>query len=232
MSRTIVLLDVTAMAGDTVCIAGLDLASDETVRLANPQPTQRLIAALGGLAPGDILKLDCKPLRNATPPHVEDCEWNPRSLKKVGVSPLPDLQKAVQPTIFSSVEQAFGPPSIRGRNGNSAWEPGSGAHSLATISVLYVRAGVDKNDRVRLAFKDDALAYWPGLPLQDLVVKCHQAKCEPCQNDPVEQVRGDFDAKRALIRVGLTRPFAPEGAEPVCWLQVTNVLSKPREHFA
>jgi len=41
MSRTIVLLDVTAMSADAVCVAGLDLATDETIRLANPQPTQR-----------------------------------------------------------------------------------------------------------------------------------------------------------------------------------------------
>ena len=51
MSRTIMVLDVTQMAGDAVCVAGIDLATDETVRLANPQPTQRLIAAMGGVAP-------------------------------------------------------------------------------------------------------------------------------------------------------------------------------------
>ncbi len=231
MSRTIVLLDVTAMSSDTVCVAGLDIATDETIRLANPQPTQRLIAALGGLSPGDILKLDAKRLKNAVPPHVEDCEWNPRSLKRVGVSPACDLVKAVQPTVFTSVEAAFGEPSIKGRNGNSAWEPGSGARSLATISVLYVRAAADRNDRPRIAFKDDTLAYWPGVPLQDLRVKQHQAKCDGCARDHLERIKFEFDANRTLIRVGLTRPFAPEGSEPLCWLQVTNVLSKPREHF-
>ncbi|MBI5287785.1 MAG: hypothetical protein HY873_02305 [Chloroflexi bacterium] len=231
MSRTIVLLDVTAMSADTVCVAGLDLATDETIRLANPQPTQRLIAALGGLAPGDILKVDAKRMRNAVPPHVEDCEWNPRSLKRVGISPVSDLAKAVQSTVLTSVEQAFSEPSIKGRNGNSAWEPGSGVRSLATVSVLYVRACADKNNRPRLAFKDDTLAYWPGVPLQDLRVKQHQAKCESCGTDHLERFKEEFDANRALIRVGLTRPFAPEGSEPLCWLQVTNVLSKPREHF-
>jgi hypothetical protein len=231
MSRTIVLLDVTAMSGDAVCVAGLDLGTDETVRLANPQPTQRLIAALGGLAPGDILKLDTKRVKNTVPPHVEDCEWNPRSLKKVGVSPSADLVKVVRPTVFASVEAAFGEPTIKGRNGNSAWEPGSGARSLATIAVLYVRAAADRNDRPRIAFKDDALGYWPGVPLQDLRVKQHQAKCQDCAAGHLERIRSEFEANRTLIRVGLTRPFAPEGSEPLCWLQVTNVLAKPREHF-
>ena len=231
MSRTIVLTDVTAMSGDAVCIAGIDLVSDQTVRLAQPQPTQRLVETIGGLAPGDILKLDCKPLRNAEPPHLEDCEWNPRSVKKVGVSSIKELQCAFASTIFNSVSQAFGDPSIKGRNGNSAWEPGSGTRSLATIAVCYVRACADKNDRVRLAFKDEALDYWPGVPLQDLRVKQHAAKCDTCHNDALNTIREEFDANRTLVRVGLTRPFAPEGSEPVCWLQVTNILAKPREHF-
>jgi hypothetical protein len=231
MSRTIVLTDVTAMSGDAVCIAGIDLASDQTVRLAQPQPTQRLVATMGGLTPGDILKLDCKPLRSIEAPHVEDCEWNPRSVKRVGMSSAKELHCALAPTTFDSVTQAFGEPSIKGRNGNSAWMPGAGARSLATVSVLYVRACADKNDRVRLAFKDEALDYWPGVPLQDLRVKQHGGTCDTCKADALSTIREEFDANRTIIRVGLTRPFAPDGSEPVCWLQVTNILAKPREHF-
>ena len=95
MSRTIMLTDVTQMAADAVCVAGIDLASDETVRLAQPQPTQRLIVALGGLAPGDILKLDARPLRKLEQPHMEDCEWNPRSLKRVGIAPHAEMLTGV-----------------------------------------------------------------------------------------------------------------------------------------
>lgn len=233
MSRTIMLLDVTQMSGDAVCVAGLDLATDEIVRLANPQPTQRLIAALGGLAPGDILKLDANPLRKLEPPHLEDCEWNPRSLKRVGSSTLSETQKALEATAFTSVQAAFGEPVTRGRYGNSSWVPGIGVRSLATISVVYVRAAADKNDRPRIAFKDDALDYWPAVPMQDLRAKLHQANCPECAGEAyIERLQAEFDANRALIRVGLTRPFSPgEGTEPMCWLQVTNVLAKPREHF-
>jgi hypothetical protein len=232
MSRTIMLLDVTQMSGDAVCVAGLDLANDETVRLANPQPTQRLIATLGGLAPGDILKLDAKPLRKLEPPHLEDCEWNPRSLKRVGAATLSEMQQALEATAFPSVQAAFGDPVTRGRFGNSAWSPGTGLRSLATISVVYVRAASDKNDRPRIAFKDDALDYWPAVPMQDLRVKLHQANCPDCGDTHLDRLKEEFDANRALIRVGLTRPFSPgEGTEPTCWLQVTNVLAKPRTHF-
>lgn len=233
MSRTIVLLDVTAMSADAVCVAGIDLANDQTVRLAQPQPTQRLIAALGGLAPGDIIKLDAKPLRTLDAPHVEDCEWNPRSLKKVGISPPAELRRAVESTLFTSVEQAFGEPVVRGKSGNSAWQPSVGVRSLATLSVLYVRAGTDRNERPRLTFKDDALDYWTAVPFQDLCVKRHQSKCDDCAGEQhVEHLKEEFDGNRTLIRVGLTRPFSPsEGVEPLCWLQVTNVFSKPRDHF-
>lgn len=233
MSRTIMILDVTQMAGDAVCVAGIDLASDETVRLANPQPTQRLITALGGLGPGDILKVDAKALRKLEPPHMEDCEWNPRSLKRVGAAPLAEMLNALEATAFSSVQAAFGEPVTRGRYGNSSWMPGIGSRSLATISVVYVRAAADKNDRPRIAFKDDALDYWAAVPMQDLSAKMHQANCPDCADAAyIERLQSEFDANRALIRVGLTRPFSPgEGTEPMCWLQVTNVLAKPRGHF-
>ena len=38
----------------------------------------------------------------------------------------------------------------------------------------------------------------------------------------------------ALIRIGLTRPFASETAAapaPACWLQVTNLFARPRTYF-
>jgi hypothetical protein len=232
MSRTIMLLELTQMSGDTVCLAGIDLASDQTVRLTNPQPTQRLVAMLGGLAPGDIVKVDAKPLRKLEPPHLEDCEWNPRSMKKVGMATLAEMRKAVEPTVFPSVKAAFGEPITNGRLGNSAWQPGEGMRSLATISVVYMRAGIDRNERPRFAFKDDALDYWPAVPMQDLRVKLHQATCSECERDHVDCLKGEFEVNRGLVRVGLTRPFSPgEGTEPMCWLQVTNILGKERQHF-
>lgn len=227
------LTDVTQMAADAVCVAGIDLASDETVRLANPQPTQRLITALGGLGPGDILKVDAKPLRKVEPPHTEDCEWNPRSLKRVGIAPLAEMLSALESTSFTSIQAAFGEPVTKGRYGNSSWTPERGTRSLATISVVYVRASADKNDRPRIAFKDDSLDYWQAVPMQDLRAKMHQANCPECEGSTyIERLQGEFDANRALVRVGLTRAFSPgEGTEPMCWLQVTNILAKPREHF-
>ena len=34
-----------------------------------------------------------------------------------------------------------------------------------------------------------------------------------------------------LLRVGLTRPYTPEGADTACWLQITNMFARPRAHF-
>lgn len=227
------ILDVTQMSGDAVCVAGIDLANDETVRLAGPQPTQRLLAALGGVDPGDIVKVEAKPLRKLEAPHAEDCEWNPRSFRRVGVASLADMQAAIAPGAFSSVQAAFGEPVTRGTFGNSSWSPASGTRSLATISVLYVRATSDRNERARIAFKDESLEYWQAVPLQDLRVKMHHLNCGDCEGTAhVDQLQQEFDVNRCLIRVGLTRPFSPnEGTEPMCWLQVTNILGKEREHF-
>lgn len=57
MNREIVLLDVTAMQGDHVCIAGLDVNSGQQVRLADPTPTRMLVHKLGDLRPGDLVQV-------------------------------------------------------------------------------------------------------------------------------------------------------------------------------
>src|SRR4029078_11537821 len=86
VSRRIVLTDVTAMGGDAVCVAGIELASKHTMRLAQPQPTQRILAAFGGLAPGDVVDVNAQFLARPEAPHLEDCHWMPHSLKKSGTT--------------------------------------------------------------------------------------------------------------------------------------------------
>jgi len=136
MSRTIVLLDVTAMSGDAVCVAGLDCDSGDTLRLSHPQPTRALLHGLGGLTPGEVIQVDWRPARRPEPPHVEDGDWQPRSVKKLRTIDLAEVLKLMTPQAFTSVESAFGPPWYTGGNGNHAWKPGEGARSLAPCACI------------------------------------------------------------------------------------------------
>ena len=229
--REVVLLDVTAMAGDAVCIAGVDRKTGEQLRLNDPQPTRAMVRRLGGLAPGDVLSIDWKAVRRPDPPHTEDGEWKLRSLKRLGHLDHAALTVLLSGSAFNSLGDAFGEAAFKGRNRNSAWRVRAGTRSLATLAVRYVRVEEDQDGRVRIAFKDAAGAYWGGVPFQDLSVRMHQDGCDDCAKAFLARVQAEFTVNRSLIRVGLTRPFAPEGHETACWLQVTNIFARPREHF-
>jgi len=230
VSRTIVLLDVTAMSGDAVCVAGIDLSTGETLRLNDPQPTRGMLRRFGGLVPGDVIRVDWQRARKVTLPHVEDGDWKPHALKKLQPLAFADVVQLVSRQAFDSIEGAFGKYFYKGKE-NHAWKPGEGSRSLATLRVQYVRAD-SPDDRLRMALRDLRDAYWRGIPFQDLIVRSHATQCRACEGTYLQRVRTEFHGNKVLVRVGLTRPFAPDKDHPEgCWLQVTNVLPRAREHF-
>lgn len=228
MKRRVVLLDITAMGGDSVCIAGIDVDTASTVRLNEPQPTASLVRNLK-LRPFDSWIIDSAPARNAVAPHTEDHGWLPHSLRKLEALDASAVARVLTPVAFDGVAAAFGEPTQRAANRNHGWRPGGGVRSLATVRVRDVRAGIDRNGRMRLAFRDAADGYWEGVPFQDLRVRQHEQECGGCGSNYLAAVRSEFGINAGLIRVGLTRPFGA-GAEAACWLQVTNIIV-PRTHF-
>jgi len=232
LSRRILLLDITAMTGDFVCVAGIDLGSGETVRLNDPQPTRQMIARWN-LRTGDIIRVDCKPLRPLRAPHVEDYKWNERSLRREDAMPFAEMRDLVAKTALPSINEAFGPAAWKGAGGNSAWNPSSGQRSLATLVVCYARVDRDPRGKVRVALRDDKEAFFGAIPFQDLVVRTHESGCGECRDDEyLARIKSEFEANRCIVRVGLTRPFvAQREAAPGCWLQLTNILARPRTHF-
>lgn len=232
MSRTLLLTDVTAMAADAVCIAGIDVKSGQTMRLNEPQPTQRLLELVGGLAPADVIEVDCRPLRGVDAPHSEDCAWTPRSLKKKRVAPADEILRLLGKTSLSGVIEAFGPPSFVEPGRNRGWAPGSGIRSLASVPATGVRIALADSGRGRVTFTDAGGGVWANVPFQDLVARNHAGGCASCAADYLGNLQREFEAEDTVIRIGLTRPYAgEEGAEQLCWLQVTNVLGKTRAHF-
>ncbi len=231
MIRQLALLDVTAMSNDAVCVAGLDLDSRQTLRLNHPQPTRNLLDLLGGFVPGDVISVDCDRVASPERPHVEDAGWIPATVKKLRrLEPL-ELAELVRDTALQSVEEAFGVPALSSRNGNHAWTAGTGERSLATVRVHYVRLRVTQTG-IRGAFRDEGDGYWQGVPFQDLQARLHGQRCAACATNYFDHLRGDFDGNHLLIRIGLTRAYAPSDDQPpACWLQVTNILARQRAHF-
>lgn len=226
----VVLVDVTEMGGDNVCIAGIDLESGRTVRLSDRTPTRRMLAGHGGLRPGDIVGVKFEPARRPEPPHVEDGRWDHLTLRKEGALAYDELEALLAGRAFRSVEEAFGPFAVTGRNANHGWKRGIGARSLATLRSTDIHS-VLASDTLRVEFTDGAGVTWKAAPFQDLSVKTHPATCDSCRCTYLRNVAAEFDADEALVRIGLTREYASSSTTAGCWLQVTNILARPRAHF-
>ena len=229
MRRELLLLDVTEMSGSNVCVAGIEPTTCTQFRLADPTPTQAVLRRLGGLQPGDVIEVDIDPLRRPVAPHVEDARWNPTTVQRLRTLTNDQIHATVSRCSFRSVVAAFGEPSRRAIGRNSAWPPNGGERSLATLRVRYVRFDLDKNDHVRVAFKDADDGYYQSVPFQDLRLKTHQ--CDGCDTNLLHVVKREFEMNAGLVRIGLTRPFAPDKGEAACWLQVTNIFARDRQHF-
>jgi len=225
--RRLVLTDVTAMAADAVCIAGIDVSTAATVRLNDPQPTLALLRQVRALSVGAAVEATCEPVRHLQPPHVEDMRWRPDHVRPLPPLPFDELLALNTRVHVQRLEDAFGPPSHRGANENHAWPPGIGERSLAAIRVRWVRMETIEG-RPRVALMDASGAYYRGIPFQDLAARAHRDTCESCHAGWFGNVMREFSGDDCIVRVGLTRPF---GTPEVCWLQVTNVLARPRRHF-
>jgi hypothetical protein len=229
--RDVLILDLTEMSGANVCIAGIDLKSGTTVRLSSPNPTRNTVRSLRGLVPGDVVRLDWEADRKRHPPHVEDARWNRLTARKIRAMPFSEVSAIVQPQAFDSITGAFGEPWFTSGNGNCAWHPGHGERSLASVIVRYVGIDEDRSRRPRIHLLDAAGKHWHGVPLQDLQAKVHATDCESCAGQYMKNIRDDFAADSAIVRVGLTRPYKHPDHPEACWLQVTNVLARERTHF-
>ena len=221
------------MAGENVCVAGVDLETLETIRLSHPQPTRSGLSAIGWLRVGEVVAIDVRRTLNVHPPHLEDHDWNPRDLEKLRVMGNAEIVQLLRPSAFNSIEQAFGEASRRSKDRNSAWAPGGGERSLATLKVRYVRFDLDPGGRVRASLRDNEEMYWSHIPFQDLVVREHRLSEACCGENHLQNVDADFKSNWGILRVGLTRPFSPteDAQDAACWLQVTNVFARDRAHF-
>ncbi len=225
----ILITDVTRMRRPNICVAGY--AGGRTFRLDSPSPTEELFASSAGIRPGDVVDIFWRPRADIKPPHVEDGEWRRSSLRRIRRMGLADLTRVLEGHAARSVKEAFGAPKLTGKGGNPAFPTGQGERSLASVLARNVRVQIRYNrPRVDVA---DASDSWKNLPFEDLVIHQHLDDCAQCRSRPGQILAGDFDCERAVLRVGLGRPFASDDHPAACWLQVNGIYPLPpqRKHF-
>jgi hypothetical protein len=117
---------------------------------------------------------------------------------------------------YPGVQAAFGIPGVTARNGNHGYHPGKGDRSLASVKCKHVQLYTDYGGHPRACLYDSTGAVWEGVPVNDLSFREHTPRCRRCSS--LTRLGA------TIVRVGLTRPYAPAGGDPVCWLQVNGIF--------
>lgn len=220
----LLITDVTRMSADRVCVAGL--SGRDTVRLAEPSPTVQLLASLGGLAPGDVIRVQWRYAGKREAPHTEDATWIPKTIERLDRSRRTELYRRLVSSQFKSMTAAYGEPKYFVAKGNPAFPPGRGLRSLASIAAMDVRI-YRLGDGLRADFRDED-RQWRMLPVESIAIRGHFIACPECSRT------GEARASVAVLRVGLGRPFQPDGEEMGCFAQVNDVIpaDPTGPHFA
>jgi hypothetical protein len=158
-----VITDDTRMGPPRVCIAARN--GNRTIRLDEPQPDERFLASVGGLRPGEIVAVEWGEDPFCEAPHVEDGDWEPRSIRKIGRLAQAQLLDLLTPDAAGGIGEAFGPEWFLGVHGNGAFRPGEGERSLASLIAHDVRV-YQWFEGVRVDFADSHRR-WTTVPLED-----------------------------------------------------------------
>jgi hypothetical protein len=211
-----VITDVTRMQGERLCIAGIDRKA--TIRLAEPHPTTDLVATLGGLAPGDVISLQVQPVQRYRPPHKEDSRWLPSSVQRIEHLCSADLYDRIAPMAFASVTEAFGRIKYISSLGNPVFPTDHGKRSLASLKVRNVTLHRVANG-LRADFEDSDRS-WEMLPVEGLDLRLHLAECADCSS------LGRLRMGEAIVRLGLGRPYTPDGQDTGCFAQLNSLVTR------
>ena len=233
-----VLLDWTRM-GTTYCVAGAVVQGGVT-RVVRPlwfhhrnapvRNTGWSPFVMDGRSRWEVFELVSPEPAAAQPPHCEDV-WV-RALNPTGRLASMDQRRAIlEATRAPAGRPLFG--SSLTRTATSAFlMPGLGERSLTTVVYpadrvhFVVSAKPGRETDIRATIKG------PGfegrlLPLKDHFLVTRAERASPCLDGQLrfieETVRGM--GEQIAIRVGLSRPFAPDGGEARCWLMADGFFS-------
>ena len=213
-TRELLITDVTRMQGDRVCVAGIH--KTQSVRLAEPQPTDQLLNTIGGVAVGEVVRLRWERLSRYQPPHSEDCRWWFSSLERLERLDSTRLYRQLAGSAFATVKQAFGATKYHTQRGNPAFPSGRGKRSLATLVARNIRV-YRLGEKLRADFEDDD-QQWVMFPVEGIALRSHFSDCRQCSR--THEARAEL----AVLRVGLGRPFQPDGEPPGCFAQINSVI--------
>lgn len=232
MKTTLLITDVTRMGGQRVCVAGVK--KDGTcIRPVLPHGINEHLLYQSGLA---VVRPFAKITLELTeylpqPPHTEDWEYEPDSLRFEGMLEYSKREKLLDWIIDPSVSSIFG-AQIYSDFGFYLRE-GEGTRSLGTIKPLQIELFDHNCDygpwdyrlyftdeegcQYRLKITDLSLNYYVNYLREKKHLNCEQIS---------QQLTREFQESKVYLRIGLTRPTWPKHPH-CCALQITGVYSFP-----
>jgi len=226
-TRQLVINHLTRMAPGRICVAGLDPATCQHLRLVLPRQHMKtdMLARYGG--PFDIGHLvACRHGRpKPKPPHVEDYLIPPAQITLQGVAEEVQYWELLKQVSKTSLREIFG-AALR-QLGTAAYgtAAGQGEASLGCLRLrkrpeLYLD-GRTELPQVRLRFTDGELQV--EAPVNDLRLygENHYSPLPHQLAATQEKLR---ISRGVILSLGLTRAFAATPEQPpVHWLQVNNL---------
>ena len=237
MRKTLIITDLTYMWGDDVCNAGVD-AEGRCVRPVTRGGVKRehlfgsRLLGRGAVAvyPRARVTFDLTPTE-VIPPHVEDEEFEARSIVAEGACEDYEWEHILLANSFGSVEDVFDGYLEGGRR----VPPGARTRSLGTVADIRILAVKVDDTYGRLQFRLDfadatGRRYW-RYPVNDLAFRAAlQANVDALGDDrKAEQaiLLALRLSERVYVRVGLARPEQLGSFPEACWTQVTGIYTFP-----
>jgi hypothetical protein len=224
--RQVVINHLTRMERGYICVAGIDLASLQHLRLVlrRKRLKTRFLARYGG--PFDIGHIvafrRCRP--RPVPPHIEDCLMNTDQVTYKAVAESAQFWDILKNISKSGLKDIFG-GSLQQFGTSYGTAAGQGEASLGCLCLkkrpeIYLGGSLER-PRIRLRLTDGELHV--DAPVTDL--RLYGEDHYSPQLNLVEEVQQKIRTSQGLIlSLGLTRAFvaAPDQV-PVHWLQVNNL---------
>ena len=231
MRKLLTITDLTRMKGGHVCIAGID-SDGVCVRPVLPPPglfhEHLQVEGRTVIKPRAKIEFELRPTSCAAP-HTEDMEFEAATWRHLGDCDDDEWFQLLDSDTAPSVEAIF-QGALRDRR---YVMPGQAAQSLGTVQAfdIHEMQFLDPHTgapRPRLRFSDAAGAVY-DLPITDLawrdwIATLGTGASRSGHTAVVRAVQMLKKAPALFLRVGLTRPFDPEGGtQEKCWLQITGV---------
>jgi len=235
MIEKIAITDITRMAHNFICIAGVFRDGTSVRPLLEHSRFCEDWCCINGyyVRPFSVLELDFLDPRSM-PPHTEDRYITPDHV--VFISQLNDSKKRQLLRMMDdgNIANIFGAPLLRKKNQIAKYvQTGTGTRSLGLIKINTISDFIYEEKKrgwdFRLTFTDQSRTEY-RIKIVDLSFQSlmdYKRICQGFSSEKISQYAMDhiFNKKKVYLRIGLARGWAdyPE----CCFLQITGVYTFP-----